>query len=55
MADNTYSYEQLADLPSINGVTLKGNRDVAEDVITNEEIDEIMDTGRKEKLYGAEL
>ena len=35
------SYEDLVNKPSINKVTFVGNRDIAEEIITNEEIDNI--------------
>ena len=35
------SYEDLVNKPSINKVTFVGNREIAEEIITNEEIDNI--------------
>ncbi|MGI6361775.1 MAG: hypothetical protein ACOX05_05735 [Bacillota bacterium] len=38
----TSDYNELENLPSINAVALKGNRNLAEDSLTNMEIEEII-------------
>lgn len=38
----TYDYEELINLPSLNNIELHGNRNVAEEPITNTELDSLL-------------